>query len=153
MRHLFLGLAAATSLLSATLVSPAAQAEPTPQLIFGVDRAVDAPTLDRVQFFYGGRNFCWYDSAWRGPGFYWCGYAWHRGFGWGGGQGWRGWRGGGGYYGGSGNRVVIQGGGHHWSGNHWSGHHGGGHHGGGHHSGGHHGGHHHGGHRHGGKHR
>jgi hypothetical protein len=30
------------------------------------------------------------DSAWRGPGFYWCGYAWRRGYGWGGGYGWRG---------------------------------------------------------------
>jgi hypothetical protein len=50
--------------------------------------------IEQAQFFYGGRNYCWYDDAWRGPGFYWCGYAWRRGFGWGGGAGWRGWHGG-----------------------------------------------------------
>jgi hypothetical protein len=57
--------------------------------------------IEQVQFFYGGRNYCWYDDAWRGPGFYWCGYAWRRGFGWGGGAGWRGWHGGPG-------RVVVR---------------------------------------------
>jgi hypothetical protein len=62
-------------------------------LIFGVDRPGDMPTLDRVQFIYLGRNYCWYDGGWRGPGFYWCGYAWRQGFGWGGGWGWRGWYG------------------------------------------------------------
>lgn len=123
MPPLILALTAATSLFSASLVSPAAQAEPTPHLIFGVDRAADAPTLDRVQFIYGGRNFCWYDSAWRGPGFYWCGYAWRRGLGWGGGRGWHGWRGGGLYHRGFGSRVVIHAGGHHWSHRHWSHHH------------------------------
>jgi hypothetical protein len=50
--------------------------------------------VEPVQFFYGGRDYCWYDDGWRGPGFYWCGYAWRRGFGWGGGAGWHGRRGG-----------------------------------------------------------
>ncbi|MDB5482705.1 MAG: uncharacterized protein JWO83_3758, partial [Caulobacteraceae bacterium] len=27
-------------------------------------------------YMFGGRQFCWYASAWRGPGWYWCGYAW-----------------------------------------------------------------------------
>jgi hypothetical protein len=62
-------------------------------------------------FFFGGRHYCWYDSAWSGPGWYWCGYAWRRGYGWGGGYGWRGhggrpggpgFHGGGGYHGGPG---------------------------------------------------
>ena len=48
--------------------------------------------LERVQFFFGGRNFCWYLNGWRGPGWYWCGYAWRSGYGWGGGYGWNGWR-------------------------------------------------------------
>ncbi len=120
MRHLFLGLAAAASLLSGSVAAGGAQAAPSPQIIFGVDRAGDRPTLDRVQFVYGGRNFCWYDSAWRGAGFYWCGYAWRRGFGWGGGRGWHGWRGGGGFH--HGGRIVIHGG-HHWNHHRWSGHH------------------------------
>lgn len=47
--------------------------------------------LQEVQFIYGGRNYCWYWDAWRGPGWYWCGYAWRRGYGWGGGHGWHGW--------------------------------------------------------------
>ena len=49
-----------------------------------------APVED-AQFIWGGRNYCWYDGGWRGPGWYWCGYAWRHGFGWGGGSGWHGW--------------------------------------------------------------
>lgn len=48
--------------------------------------------FERVQFVFGGRDFCWYLSGWHGPGWYWCGYAWRNGFGWGGGEGWNGWR-------------------------------------------------------------
>jgi hypothetical protein len=61
--------------------------------------------MEQVQFIFGGRNYCWYDYGWRGPGFYWCGYAMRRGLGWGGGAGWHGWhRGGhrGGHIGGGG---------------------------------------------------
>src|SRR5271154_2357438 len=52
--------------------------------------------VEKAQFVFGGRQYCWYDNGWRGPGFYWCGYAYRTGFGWGGGAGWHGWRGGGG---------------------------------------------------------
>jgi hypothetical protein len=99
MRTLILAGAAVASLLGASIVAGGAQAAPSsqPQLIFGVDRAGDMPTLDRVQFIFGGHNFCWYDNGWQGPGFYWCGYAERRGFGWGGGAGWNGWQGGGGH--------------------------------------------------------
>lgn len=41
-----------------------------------------ATDVEQAQFFFGGRRYCWYDRGWHGPGFYWCGYAWHRGFGW-----------------------------------------------------------------------
>jgi hypothetical protein len=38
--------------------------------------------IDTVQVkWWNGRRYCWYDSAWSGPGWYWCGYAWRRGFG------------------------------------------------------------------------
>jgi hypothetical protein len=48
--------------------------------------------VETAQFFWGGRRYCWYNSAWRGPGWYQCGFAWRRGFGWGGPAGWHGWR-------------------------------------------------------------
>jgi len=83
-------------LLSTSVAIGHAEAAPSGQYIFGVDRAGELPSLDHVQFFFGGRNFCWYDDGWRGPGFYWCGYAFRSGYGWGGGAGWNGWRGGGG---------------------------------------------------------
>jgi len=54
-------------------------------------------------YLYAGRQYCWYDHAWRGPGWYECGYAWRRNLGWGGFYGWHGWGGGhfpGGYPGG-----------------------------------------------------
>ncbi len=54
-------------------------------------RSAPIAPVENVQFFFGGRNYCWYNSGWRGPGYYWCGYAWRRGYGWGGGVGWNGW--------------------------------------------------------------
>jgi hypothetical protein len=92
MKNLICGLAAATALLGASAAAQAAV-----PLVVGVDTASDAATLQPVQYLYGGHDFCWYDGGWRGPGFYWCGYAWRRGYGWGGGYGWRGWGGGAGW--------------------------------------------------------
>ena len=48
------------------------------------DSLADSSPVENAQFIWGGRNYCWYNSAWRGPGWYWCGYAWRRGIGWGG---------------------------------------------------------------------
>src|SRR5579863_8603560 len=48
------------------------------------------PVVDAA-FYYNGHQYCWYDGGWKGPGWYWCGYAWRHGFGWGGAVGWRGW--------------------------------------------------------------
>ena len=93
----------AATLMGASAIAGGASAAPSGgQMIFGVDRPGDAAQLEKAQYFYGGRNYCWYDG-WNGPGYYWCGYGWRRGFGWGGGYGWRGWHGGwrdGGYHGG-----------------------------------------------------
>jgi hypothetical protein len=106
--------------------------------------------LQQAQFIYGGRNYCWYDDGWHGPGFYWCGYAFRRGLGWGGGAGWHGWGHGGrpgGHHGGGRPGGGRPGGGHggggHGGGGHGGGGHGGGGHGGGGHGGGGHGGGHH----------
>ena len=51
---------------------------------------VGDPYLQPAQYgiyAWGGHRYCWYYDAWRGPGWYWCGYPWRRGFGWGGGVG------------------------------------------------------------------
>ncbi len=42
-------------------------------------------------FAFGGRNYCFYDNGWNGPGWYWCGSAYNDGYGWGGPSGWNGW--------------------------------------------------------------
>lgn len=120
--------------------------------------SIQIAPIEDAQFVFGGRNYCWYDDAWQGPGWYWCGYAWRHGYGWGGGYGFHGWRGGhaGGYYGhggyghggyghgGYGHGGVHVSGGHggggHDGGAHVGGAHGGGGHGGGAHVGGGHGG-------------
>jgi hypothetical protein len=144
MRNLLLGVTAAASLLGASVAAGEAQAAPTAQLIVGVDRADSQPSLELAQFIFGGQNYCWYDTGWRGPGFYWCGYAWRSGLGWGGGSGWHGWRGGGhgggGHHGGTGGGRggIGHGGGHAGGGHGGGGHGGGGHSGGGHGGGGHH---------------
>ena len=48
--------------------------------------------VETVQFSWKGRRYCWYNSGWRGPGWYQCGFRWRRGRGWGGPSGWHGWR-------------------------------------------------------------
>jgi hypothetical protein len=87
--------------------------------------------LEQTQFIFGGRNYCWYDNGWSGPGYYWCGYAMRRGLGFGGGAGWHGW------HGGRGGVVVGHPGGRPGIGHPGGGHPGGGHPGGGHPGGGH----------------
>ena len=47
--------------------------------------------VDKAQFIYEGRPYCWYRYGWAGPGWYWCGYGTRFGFGWGGAYGWNGW--------------------------------------------------------------
>jgi hypothetical protein len=102
--------------------------------------------VENAQFFFGGRNYCFYDNGWSGPGWYWCGYGARNGFGFGGGPGWNGWHRGGRGFGGGGHF----GGGRHFGGPGRPGGHmggrmggrpmGGGHRGGGHRGGGHGGG-------------
>jgi hypothetical protein len=138
-----LTIAAAILGVGSPLAASAAPAEAAPavtqlglNLTDAVNRGDVAPTLQDAQYLWGGRNYCWYPGGWRGPGYYWCGYAWRRGYGWGGPVGWHGWgwggRGwhGGGWHGGGGWR-----GGGGWHGGHggggWHGGHGGGGHGGG----------------------
>jgi len=173
MKTFLVTLAAGAAMLSFAAGKAEAGSSPAPELIRSGDIAVTPALLGPVQaqglfektqfWLWGGRNYCWYDFGWHGPGFYWCGYANRRGYGWGGPVGWRGWdhaRGGGrgfqsgpyhgagGFHGGGGGHGgggFHDGGGHEGGGGHPSGgfHGGGG--GGGHPSGGHSGG---GGHHH-----
>jgi len=68
-----------------------------PQVDMGPERSLIEP----VQYFWGGRNYCWYPVGWQGPGWYWCGFNWRHGHGWGGGHGWQGWEVPGGWVGGA----------------------------------------------------
>jgi hypothetical protein len=54
--------------------------------------AENGAIIEQAQFRWGGYNYCWSDDGWRGPGWYWCGYAYRPGFGWGGPIGWNNWR-------------------------------------------------------------
>ncbi len=93
MRKLVSGVLAAAALLSA-----GAAAQASPLKVVGVDGPNSSALIEKTQYVYLGHDYCFYDNAWRGPGFYWCGYAWRRGFGWGGPAGWRGWAYGPGYW-------------------------------------------------------
>jgi hypothetical protein len=44
-----------------------------------------------VRHSWNGRTYCWYESGWKGTGWYRCGFAARRGLGWGGPAGWHGW--------------------------------------------------------------
>ncbi|VTZ50777.1 conserved exported hypothetical protein [Methylocella tundrae] len=83
----------AVALMASVAASGVAEAAAAPIANLGAIAYGDSVLpLDEAQFVWGGRRYCWYPGGWRGPGWYWCGYAWRRGFGWGGGAGWRGWR-------------------------------------------------------------
>jgi len=89
LRKIVLGLAlAAGAALPLANVAEAAVADGVVASHNASDQLVQ---VDKVQFVYGGQNYCWYDSGWKGPGWYYCGYAWRTGYGWGGPVGWRGW--------------------------------------------------------------
>src|ERR1700735_4469725 len=136
MRKFGLALVLGAAAGSAVWLTSGAQAMPMPQLSTA---AADVSPIEKSQFVSGGRNYCFYLDGWRGPGFYWCGYAHRRGLGWGGPEGWRGWHNGGhGGHGGGGYRGGGHGGGGHGGGGHGGGGHGGGVHGGGAHGGGSH---------------
>jgi hypothetical protein len=52
---------------------------------------VELAVVERTQFVYLGRPYCWYPYGWAGAGWYWCGYGTRVGLGWGGAYGWNGW--------------------------------------------------------------
>ena len=58
----------------------------------GIASAVQSQSAaEQVAFRWAGREYCFYDDGWRGPGWYWCGYRLRSGLGWGGPTGWHGW--------------------------------------------------------------
>jgi hypothetical protein len=49
--------------------------------------------IEKVQYLWGGYDYCWYDDGWQGPGWYVCDYGpWISGYWWGGPSGWHNWR-------------------------------------------------------------
>jgi hypothetical protein len=91
MRIIVTATATAASLLFFVAGTPASQAAPVGPIAQQSILNADLGLIEKTQFFFGGRNFCWYPVGWHGAGWYWCGYAWRHGFGWGGGYGWNGW--------------------------------------------------------------
>ena len=132
MRKFVITVATATVVLAGAPISAGAAPIVAPGSIRGA--ADNLNLVEHAQFLWLGRNYCWYDNGWNGPGWYWCGQYLTPGIGFGGGYGWHNWRGG------------HPGGGHPGGGHPRGGHPGGGHPGGGHPGGGHPGG------GHGGKH-
>src|SRR5215467_12171628 len=82
-----IGMSAALAL--AGLISGEAGAMPVGGAGKGALERIDL--IDKAQYSYGGKDYCWYDDGWNGPGWYVCGQYTVRGVGWGGGSGWHGW--------------------------------------------------------------
>src|SRR5262249_43785310 len=83
------GLLAAPVWITALPIAVSQAAPISPQ---GLKAAAgEQSVIDHVQYRWAGREYCWYDDGWRGPGFYWCGYRLRVGLGWGGPAGWHGW--------------------------------------------------------------
>jgi hypothetical protein len=106
MRRFLITIAAATAFVAGAAIMGAGVGA-APIVAPGAIRAAtdSVNMVESVQFIWLGRNYCWYDDGWNGPGWYWCGYAFNSGYGWGGGYGWHSWRGGHG-----GGAAVIRGG-------------------------------------------
>ncbi len=81
----------AFKLVSASLMLAAGGAVSASAAPIGQTPATPSLT-QQAQYYWNGREYCWYDDGWQGPGWYWCGYAWRRGYGWGGAWGWNNWR-------------------------------------------------------------
>lgn len=80
--------------LAASLAGSALAEAPHVQSLAPFSAAPAASLVTHAAYYpyhYAGHRYCWYDDAWRGPGWYLCGYAFRRGYGWGGVGGWRGW--------------------------------------------------------------
>jgi hypothetical protein len=90
LRMRLLSTLAASALVASSVFSAAIAAPMMDQTAVQQATSAFAP-IEKTQFLWGGRNYCWYPDGWHGPGYYWCGYAYRRGFGWGGGPGWHGW--------------------------------------------------------------
>lgn len=86
MNHFSLSLIAGSLMAGLLIAGGPAQAQNP------VAAAVDAAA---GAFIFGGHHYCWYPGGWKGPGWYWCGYANRHGLGWGGGEGFHGWHHGG----------------------------------------------------------
>ena len=95
MRRFIITVAAATAFVAgAPIMGASVGAAPivAPEAIRAATDSMNV--VESVQFIWAGRDYCWYDDGWHGPGWYWCGYAFRNGLGWGGGYGWHNWRGG-----------------------------------------------------------
>jgi hypothetical protein len=99
MRKLGLVVALAGAIAAGLALSGGAQAAPVNAI---GDAAAAFNVVDKTQYVYGGHSHCWYNSGWKGPGWYWCGYRWRRGYGYGGPRGWNNWT-----YSGWGPAVVV----------------------------------------------
>ena len=77
----------------------------------GMRPATDNLSLvENVDYVWNGQNYCWYDTGWKGPGWYVCQYGpWVSGLWWGGGHGWHNWH----WHGGHGHVHHHHGGGGH----------------------------------------
>jgi hypothetical protein len=91
MRSSFLGMFIAGLIAAAT--SSGAQAMPNNGIYVLRTAASDVRLVQKAQYVWNGRRYCWYESGWNGPGWYVCSYGpWVRGLWWGGAVGWHGWR-------------------------------------------------------------
>ena len=74
-----LGKCARTIALTAAIAlgaGSAAEAAIGDGVLGGRGPLANATQIENAQFIFGGRNYCWYDDGWRGPGWYWCGNGW-----------------------------------------------------------------------------
>ena len=69
MRRFIAGLAAVAAVaVGVTALGTRAEAGPLPAF-GGLGAARDAVAItENIQYFFGGRNYCWYDDGWQGPG-------------------------------------------------------------------------------------
>ena len=109
MKRIGMALVVIATLGAGTTLTRTAQAMPLG--LSGHFATGDLNLIEKAQYIFGERNYCFYLNGWHGPGWYCCGYAFRSGFGWGGGDGWQGWHRGGG-------RSVGRRGGHPHGGGH-----------------------------------
>ncbi|HEY0146280.1 MAG TPA: hypothetical protein VGB93_09035, partial [Methylovirgula sp.] len=61
----------AAMIIAVGSLASAAEAAPIAGQAAVTKSATELGSVEKTAYVWGGRTYCWYDTGWRGPGWYW----------------------------------------------------------------------------------